>query len=189
MMKRNILLVCSIVAILFGYSCSSDDNTVAPDDNNTTEEATLVGNWQIETINYSHVEEVDHPIYKNDFCVMEYVTGYSFQEDGSFLYLLYQDKFGTNESDREIWTWEGDTSSFVINQLNPSFPPGYNFGLEPYNVNIESVDGEWIMTFDADLFMESKASFTLRKTDEINTEIQPIQTDQGEPREACKLLG
>lgn len=180
-MKKNILFICAIIVGLLSYSCSSDDNT-------PEEKANLVGLWQIETINYSHVEEAEHPIYNNDFCVMEYVTGYDFREDGAFLFILFQDKFGTNESEREIWTWTGDTTGYTINQINPSFPPGYNFGLEPYNVHVEKVNNKWVMTFDADLRLGSKATFTLVKTDKINTEIQPIQTVNGEAREACRLL-
>lgn len=43
-MKKSILLVCSLIVGLMGYSCSSDDNSTIAE-----EEVNLVGEWELET--------------------------------------------------------------------------------------------------------------------------------------------
>lgn len=186
-MKKSILLFCSVAIALLGYSCSSDDDSPIIDD----EQTTLVGSWQLETVDFSHIEEDAHPAYKSDFCFMEYISGYEFREDGNFIFVAYDDKFGTNEledGEESIWKWEGDIDSFVLIQTNPNYPP-YDMSIAPENIQIEKVDGEWILTFDAEMYLGSTGTFKLVKTESVDDTVKPELTENGEDKEACGLLG
>lgn len=184
-MKKKLILFCTIAATLMGYSCSSDDNSTKD------EEASIVGEWQIQKIDFSYIEEdvedeMAKRIYKNDFCVSEYVTGYEFLEDGSFIFVITDNKFGTNERE-DLWTWEKNGSQLNLTQLNPSFPP-YDFGLETDNLKIEKKNGKWTMTFEATWWLGSTSTFTLVKTNTIDTDVKPQLSENGAYREPCGLL-
>lgn len=192
-MKKKIILFCSIVATLMGYSCSSDDNSVIEPEKELNP---LVGAWQIETIDFSYIEEesdnVFTPRYKNDFCVAEYVTGYEFKEDGSFTVVVFEDKFRTNSGTRDdgtiIWTWEQDGTNLDLNQANPSYPP-YDFSLESSNFEFKEVNGKETITFEATWWLGSTATMTLVKTDAIDINVKPEVLDKGTTeRELCGLL-
>lgn len=187
-MKKNLLFLAVIFAFI-GYSCSSDDDSPKIDD----DVATLVGEWQLETIDFSVIVEDAHPIYGSDFCVMEYIAGYSFNADHTFIFVVTEDKFGTNSGvtsgGEHIWFWEGDVNGFSIAQPNPMHTNGYIFApKEITNVNVSKVNDEWILTFDAELHLESKGTFTFVKK-EINTENhRPVLTLNGEAKEPCGKL-
>lgn len=187
-MKKGILLFCSVVVALLGYSCSSDDNSPIVE-----EEASLIGEWQLETVDFSNIEENAHPIYQSDFCVMEYIAGYTFKEDGSFIFVVTEDKFGTNSGasrdGEKIWFWEGDTDSFTISQPNPMHTNGYVFApKEITNIDVRKVGDEWTLTFKAVLHLDSEGTFTLVKK-EIEKEMhRPELLDNGMHKEPCALL-
>lgn len=182
-MKKSILLVCSLIVGLMGYSCSSDDNSTIAE-----EEVNLVGEWELETVDFSYINEDAHPIYQSDFCVMEYIAGYDFREDGSFIYVVAGDKFGTNNN-LDIWNWEDGEDGLVIKQPNPQDTNGYVFApKEMTNVDVRKVEDEWVLTFDAELHLESTARFTLVKKDIDKETHRPELLDEGEPKEGCHLL-
>jgi|SRR5690625_4881353 len=189
-MKRGILLFCSIVVALLGYSCSSDDNSPVAED-----EVDLIGQWQLEAVDFTAIEEDAHPIYQNDFCIIEYIAGYEFKSDGLFIFLVTHDAFGTNsgysgegEDKEQVWDWTGDATDFSLNSLNPALTNGVDFGLKPTNIKTEKINNEWVLTFDSEMFLGSSATFTLVK-DQVDTcNHRPTLTYNGEHREPCGLL-
>lgn len=185
-MKKSILLVCSVIVGLMGYSCSSDDNTTIVED-----EVSLVGEWQLETADFSYIEDHGAP-YFSDFCIMEYISGYHLKEDGTAIVVVVDDMFGTNSGingkDEPIWYWTGDINDFTIDQPNPGDTNGLGFTPNDItNIEYREVDGEWTLTFDTKLGLGSSATFTLVKK-EIDTTQRPELLDNGEFKEPCHLL-
>lgn|SRR5699024_771180 len=185
-MKRGILLFCSIVVALLGYSCSSDDNSVTVE-----EEADLVGEWQLEKADFSHIEDHGAPYY-SDFCIIEYISGYTFNADGSAVVVVVNNLFGTNSGvngkGEPIWYWTGDINNFTIDQPNPGDTNGLGFTPNDItNRKVSKVDGKWTLTFDTNLALGSSATFTLVKK-EIDDTQRPELLENGEFKEPCKLL-
>lgn len=192
-MKKKLILLCTIVATLMGYSCSSDDNSSGI--GTETEVNSLIGEWQIETIDFSYIEEESDnnfaPRYKNDFCVAEYVTGYEFKEDGSFAFVIFEDKFGTNSGTRDdgtiIWTWENDENKLKLHQANPSYPP-YDFSIDTDNLVFSKVNGKDVITFETTWWLGSTSTLTLVRTNKIDIDVKPELLENGSYRETCGLL-
>lgn len=185
-MKKSILLFCSVVVALLGYSCSSDDNSPVLE-----EKASLIGEWQLEKADFSHIEDHGAP-YFSDFCIIEYISGYTFNEDGTAIVVVVDNKFGTNNGvngkGEPIWYWTGDIDSFTIDQPNPGDTNGLGFTPNDItNIKTSKVDGKWALTFDANLALGSSASFTLVKKTIDDTQ-RPELLDNGEFKETCKLL-
>lgn len=185
-MKKGILLFCSVVVALLGYSCSSDDNSTVIE-----EEASLIGEWQLEKADFSHIEDHGAP-YFSDFCIIEYISGYTFKEDGTAIVVVVDDKFGTNSgvngSGEPIWYWTGDINNFTIDQPNPGDTNGLGFTPNDItNIETSKIDGKWILTFDTNLALGSSATFTLVKK-EIDDTQRPELLNNGEFKETCKLL-
>lgn len=185
-MKKSILLVCSIVVGLMGYSCSSDDNSAI------AEEVNLIGEWQLETVDFSHIEEHGAP-YHSDFCIMEYISGYHLKEDGTAIVVVVDDRFGTNSGvngkGEPIWYWTGDIDNFTIDQPNPGDTNGLGFTPNDItNRELRKVGDEWTLTFQTNLTLGSSATFTLVKKDIDDTQ-RPELLEKGEAKEACHLLG
>lgn len=190
-MKKSIVLICSVLVALMGYSCSSDDNS-------PVETADLIGEWQLEAVDFSLINEdvingQPHLIYRTDFCVMEYIAGYTFNSDGSFIFIVTEDKFRTNSGQasdgQKIWFWQGELDNFSITQPNPMHTNGYVFA--PKNISnrkFTKVGKDWQLTFDAELHLGSKATFTLVKKEINKTTHRPTLTDNNKPKETCKLL-
>lgn len=185
-MKKSILLVCSIIVGLMGYSCSSDDNAVIVEEENI-----LIGEWQLATVDFSHIEEVGAP-YFSDFCIMEYISGYELKENGTAIVVVVDDKFGTNSGlngqGEPIWNWTGGEDDFAINQPNPGDTNGLGFTPKDIrNRKFEEIDGQLTLTFQASLSLGSTAEFTLIKK-EIDDTQRPELLDKGEFKETCSLL-
>lgn len=186
-MKKSILLVCSIIAVLMGYSCSSDDNTAIVEE----EVNLLVGEWQLEKANFSHIEDHGAP-YFSDFCIIEYISGYHLKEDGTAIVVVVNDMFGTNSgingNEEQIWYWTGDINGFTIDQPNPGDTNGLGFTPNDItNIEVSEIDGKTTLTFDTNLALGSSATFTLVKK-EIDFTQRPELLDNGEFKETCKLL-
>ncbi|HLS12324.1 MAG TPA: hypothetical protein VK050_09190 [Flavobacteriaceae bacterium] len=182
-MKRGIILFCSVVVALLGYSCSSDDNS--------PEEISLVGEWQLEKADFSHIEDHGAPYY-SDFCIIEYISGYTFNADGTAIVMVVNDMFGTNSGvngkGEPIWYWTGDINDFTIDQPNPGDTNGLGFTPNDItNRKISKVDGKWTLTFDTNLALGSSATFTLVKKD-IDVTQRPELLENGAFKEPCKLL-
>jgi len=163
-MKRLLFMFLAVSALSFSVACSSDDDN-APD----VETADLVGTWQLKSIDFTVFEDSGFPA--SDPCILELVAGYDFKADHSFYFVLGEGGF-FDPYEREYWTWSGDTESFKITQTNPSMPP-YNFGIEPTNIEIVKVDGQWKMTFHAELSNGSAGNFMLVKQ-ELDLEDLPV---------------
>ena len=191
-MKKSILLICSVIVALMGYSCSSDDNS--------PEEGSLFGEWQLEAIDFSFINEEafegkPHPVYRTDFCVMEYIAGYTFNDDKekSFIFIVTEDMFGTNSglssSNEPIWYWEGGLKDFTISQPNPMHTNNYVFAPKKItNRKIVKVGDQWELTFDAELHLGSKGTFTFVKKEINKTSHRPKLTHNGKHKDTCKLL-
>lgn len=189
-MKKSIVLVCSMIVALMGYSCSSDDNT--------PEETNLIGEWQLEAVDFSYINEnvingEPHPVYRTDFCVMEYIAGFIFKEEKNFIFIVTHDLFNTNHGlspkGDKIWNWDGDKENFTIDQPNPSHTNGYVFAPKTIsNRKIEKVGDKWQLTFDAELHLGSKASFTLVKKEIDRLNHRPTLTDNKVLKKPCGLL-
>lgn len=183
-MKRGILLFCYVVMALLGYSCSSDDNS-------PSEEVDLVGEWQLETVDFSNIEEVGPP-YHSDFCIMEYISGYHLKGDGTAVVVVVDNKFGTNHGlngkGDPIWYWTGDINNFTFDQPNPGDTNGLGFTPKDItNREFKKVDGQWVLTFQANLTLGSSATFTLVKKAIDDTQ-RPELLENGDYREPCHLL-
>lgn len=176
-MKKGFLyLLLTALIVSVGFSCSSDDDDSTPD-----QTSKLVGTWQLTNIDFTYMAEGGFPA--SDACIVEMVSGYEFRSNNKFYFILAEGGiFNFDPYASDYWTWTGDESNFEINQTNPMSPP-YNFGLQPTNVNIQEVNGKWVMTFHSNLSNGSKANFRLVKQD-LNTTQSPLLTDaDGNPYE------
>lgn|SRR5690554_1335202 len=153
-MKKLLLLSAIIFGMVF-YSCSSDD------DNNAEDAISLVGDWRLTNVDFTVFEEGGIPA--SDACIVELIAGYRFYSDKNFHFVLGEIDAPIN-FEGDYWTWEGDINDFKIIQTNPMSPP-YNFGLNPTNLVVTTVDGKITMTFHSEMSNGSAAKFTLVKED------------------------
>lgn len=179
-MKKTLVLFCAILVAIFVVSCSDDDN--APVQENNVE---LLGSWQLNTVQITNFVESGFPA--PDACMISYVTGYVFNDDGTVLISLLENTPFANMSKPEYWTWEGDITGFTITQVNQAMPP-YNFGIAATNVNVEEVNGVWTMTFSTELANGTTADFTLIKQD-INGTQQPVVLNEDGSAYTCNPFG
>jgi len=182
MRKTLFYFLFSALVLSVGISCSSDDDSTPEQ----PQEKVLPGTWQLTNIDFLHMEEGGFPA--SDACIWELVSFYEFKEDGKFYFLLtdsappFFDPYAN-----EYWSWTGDDTEFIINQINPMSPP-YNFSIMPTDLNVVKQNNQWSMKFTSELSNGSKAEFTLVKK-EVDLSLKPAVTDtEGQPYE-CNFFG
>lgn len=172
-MKKGFLyLFLSILFVSLTVSCSSDD-----DDHNPTENSVLVGTWQLKNIDFTLMADGGFPA--TDACIVEMVSGYEFRADQKFYFILKEGgMFTFDPYADDYWKWTGDETNFEIIQHNPMSPP-YNFGLNPTNISIEKINGQWTLKFHSKMSNGSEANFTLVKQTLDKTQAAILTDEEG----------
>lgn len=166
-MKRFNLTAFGLLFLAFTMAGCGKDEPAAPQE---PEENPLIGHWQIKAINFTTFVSAGFPA--NDVTVLSGMAGYTFEEDGNF---VFESNTTFGAPGAKYWDWTGDEKGFVITQKNKSMPP-YDFGITPKNLKVEKVNNVLTMTFSADLANSSKADFTLEKVEHVNLDAAPAVT-------------
>ncbi len=175
---KQLILVGALIMGLGFTSCSSDD------DNNTEENVSLIGEWQLTNVDFTVFEESGRPA--SDACIVELVVGYEFEADSNFKFILGESNAPIN-FDGDFWTWEGNIGNFKIIQTNPANPP-YNFGLTPTLIEVINENGKVTLTFHSEMSNGSAAKFTLVKQPIDKTQF-PVVTKPDGSVYVCDFFG
>lgn len=178
-MKKLVLLSAIVFGLVFS-SCSSDD------DNNSKEEISLVGDWQLTNVDFTVMSDDGGKIRATDNCIMEIIAGYQFRQDNSFFFILGEagSSFPTKG---DYWTWEGDADDFKIIQANGAMPP-YNFSVKPTDLKVETIDGKNKMTFNSEMANGSVAKFILVKEKIDQAKLPQMTAPDGLDYEYCNYF-
>lgn len=192
-MKKMTLILSSfaMMMLLVVVGCNKDDDPV-DDGGDTTEELSVEGSWQVQSVDFVDPESVawNPNIPYNGGTSLGYapfmytiIRGYDFKEakidndsiDGYEFNFMLDREFGDPGVVYWYWDYNADGDGFDVTQLNVPNGPPMNFSImNAHNVELDE-DGE-VMVFDAEVYSR-KPGGTFDDLDIVPVEITLIKGD------------